>query len=131
MKTWMISLCSCIGSGFTAICCLGTPAVISLLSAVGLGFLVQDGVLIPLLFLFVGLNLWALSRSLRRHGRKGPLSLALVSAILILSGLGLSGLMVGIGIVTAFIASGFDGYLFRTCRMGCQINTVDIPKERR
>jgi mercuric ion transport protein len=131
MKAWMTSLGSCIGSGFAALCCLGTPAVISLLSAIGLGFLVHDGVLLPLLFFFVGLNLLALSRSLRQHGRKEPFSIALASAIFILSGLWLSPVMVGIGIAAAFIASGLEGYFSKTCRIGCQSNTSHFPTERR
>lgn len=48
------------GSLFAALCCLGFPALLAILSAVGLGFLVNDAVLIPLLVLFLLVTLWGL-----------------------------------------------------------------------
>jgi len=41
------------GSLFAALCCLGFPALVSILSAIGLGFLINDDILRPLLILFL------------------------------------------------------------------------------
>jgi MerC mercury resistance protein len=41
------------GSLFAALCCLGLPALLSILSAIGLSFLINDGVLLPLLIVFL------------------------------------------------------------------------------
>jgi len=40
------------GSLFAALCCLGFPALVSILSAIGLGFLINDHILRPLLIVF-------------------------------------------------------------------------------
>lgn len=45
------------GSIFAALCCLGFPALLSTLSAIGLGFLVNDAILVPLLILFLGITI--------------------------------------------------------------------------
>jgi mercuric ion transport protein len=61
-----------VGSGFTALCCLGAPAALGILSAAGLGFLVNDAILVPLLALLLGVTLWSLRRVGTRHGRRAP-----------------------------------------------------------
>lgn len=48
------------GSMVAALCCLGTPAMLSLVAAVGLGFLINDAVLVPLLAVFLEATLWGL-----------------------------------------------------------------------
>jgi MerC mercury resistance protein len=40
------------GSLFAALCCLGFPAVVAILSAIGLGFLINDDILRPLMIVF-------------------------------------------------------------------------------
>ena len=60
------------GSLFAALCCLGFPALLAILSAVGLGFLVNDAVLIPLLVLFLSVTLWGLYLGKRHHGSWMP-----------------------------------------------------------
>ena len=47
-----------IGSIFAALCCLGFAPALAALSAVGLGFLINDLVLIPFLVLFLGATIW-------------------------------------------------------------------------
>jgi hypothetical protein len=41
------------GTIFAALCCLGFPALLSILGTVGLGFLINDAILVPLLALFL------------------------------------------------------------------------------
>jgi mercuric ion transport protein len=45
------------GSIFAALCCLGVPALLSIVSAIGLGFIVRDAILIPLLVVFLAITL--------------------------------------------------------------------------
>jgi mercuric ion transport protein len=53
---------------FTTLCCLGSPALIGLLSALGAGFLLRDRYLEPLL------------AATRQHHRPGPFILSFVAA---------------------------------------------------
>ena len=59
------------GSLFAALCCLGFPALLAILSAVGLGFLVNDAVLTPMLVLFLLVTLagllWRIQRPAGVH----------------------------------------------------------------
>jgi mercuric ion transport protein len=72
------------GAAFAALCCLGTPALLSVLTAIGLGFLIHDAILIPLLILFLIVTLWGLGTGRRRHGRPAPLILGGVGATAVL-----------------------------------------------
>lgn len=55
------------GSVFAALCCLGFPALLSILSAIGLGFIVTDAVLIPLLLVFLAITPIGLYLGTRHH----------------------------------------------------------------
>lgn len=76
-----------VGSAFAALCCLGTPALLSLLSAIGLGFLINDTILVPLLVVFLAMSLIGLFLSCTRHRRPYPLVLGVLSAIGLLTGI--------------------------------------------
>lgn len=93
------------GSIFTALCCLGVSPVLGALSAVGLGFLLRDAILIPLLALFLGLTIWGLRREHARHGRAGPERLSWLAAALTLAGLWMSALVAGLGLALLVAAS--------------------------
>lgn len=81
MKDLLKQFGSLIGAGVAAACCLGLPLVLSTLGAVGLGFIVHDAYLLPLFVGFIGLSLWSLYRSARRHVRLQPFWLALIGGI--------------------------------------------------
>ena len=52
---------SVVGSIFATFCCLGFAPLVAFLSAIGVGFLVNDAVLFPLLLVFLvigGIGLW-------------------------------------------------------------------------
>ena len=61
-----------VGSIFAALCCLGFPAL-SILSAIGLGFLINDAVLLPLLIVFLLVTLLGLALGMREHHRASAL----------------------------------------------------------
>src|SRR6266566_3686434 len=65
---------------FTTLCCLGFPALVGLLSALGAGFLLNDRSLEPLLAGTLLLTLLIVGLHLRRHHQPGPFLLSLVAA---------------------------------------------------
>lgn len=72
------------GSLFAALCCLGFPALLSILSAVGLGFLINDAILLPLLVVFLALTLYGLFRGYQKHRKPGAVLLGGGSAVALL-----------------------------------------------
>src|SRR5258707_6234134 len=65
---------------FTTLCCLGFPALVGLLSALGASFLLNDRYLEPLLAGTLLLTLLIAGLHLRRHHQPGPFILSLVAA---------------------------------------------------
>lgn len=72
------------GSLFAALCCLGFSALLSILSAVGLGFLINDAILLPLLVVFLALALYGLYRGYQTHRKPGAVILGGASAVALL-----------------------------------------------
>lgn len=54
------------GAVFVALCCIGTPALLAFLTATGLGFLINDFILIPMLMFFMVLAIYGFSSSGKR-----------------------------------------------------------------
>ena len=71
------------GSVFAALCCLGFPALLSILSAIGLGFIVNDAIIIPLLLLFLAVTLLGLYLGTRHHHEPWALILGGLSTLAI------------------------------------------------
>ena len=93
------------GSLFAALCCLGFPALLAILSALGLGFLVHDAVLIPMLLAFLALTLYGLYDGMRRHGNRLALGAGVAAALVLFASIWFgSSIAAGIGIA-ALIAS--------------------------
>jgi len=69
------------GSFVAAACCLGLPAVVSILGALGLGFLINDAVLLPLLLVFLAATLTGLWFGYKIHRKTGALVLGGISAV--------------------------------------------------
>src|SRR5438876_6628760 len=65
---------------FTTLCCLGFPALVGFLSALGAGFLLNDRYLEPLLAGTLLLTLVIAGLHLCRHHQPGPFLLSLVAA---------------------------------------------------
>ncbi len=75
------------GAGIAAACCLGVPAILAAMSAVGLGFLINDAYLFPLFAGFVAMSLWFLFRSARGHGSLTPFWVGLAGGVVGTAGL--------------------------------------------
>jgi len=71
------------GTLFSALCCFGTPVLIALLSALGLGFIINDAVLLPLLIFFLAINGWGLWSSFEKHHNRLPLVIHIISSVLL------------------------------------------------
>lgn len=94
------------GAAFAALCCLGLPALLSIVSSIGLGFLVNDAVLLPLLAISLLLTLWGLYSGTRHHHHWSAFGIGVIGAVL----MGLSiwhgkGVYAGIGIAALVLAS--------------------------
>ncbi|MGQ0548027.1 MAG: MerC domain-containing protein [Betaproteobacteria bacterium] len=106
-------LASMLGTTFAAVCCLGVGWALAALSAIGAGFLINDALLIPLFAAFLGLNLWLLRRSARRHGDLRALTLSAAGALAALGGLFVSPAVVYAGLAAMIGASFWDFALLR------------------
>ena len=74
---------SVVGSIFATLCCLGFAPLVAFLSAIGVGFLINDVVLLPFLIVFLvigGIGLW---RTARRAGTFKAVWLHGISAVIL------------------------------------------------
>ncbi len=74
------SVLAALSAFVTTLCCLGIPALVGLLSALGAGFLLSDRYLAPLLAGTLLLTLLMAGFHLQRHHQPGPFILSLVAA---------------------------------------------------
>jgi len=94
------------GSIFAALCCLGFPALLAIMSAIGLGFLINDAILIPLLIAFLAVTLWGLYLGTRHHRQWVAFAVGAGGSLLLLASVWLgSGIAAGLGIAGLVIAS--------------------------
>jgi mercuric ion transport protein len=95
------------GSVFAALCCLGFPALLSILSAIGLGFLINDAVLLPLLIIFLLVTLVGLALGMREHHCASALLVGIVSAagVFIFIFLAFNKVLAGVSVAGLVIAS--------------------------
>lgn len=84
MKARWLDKVGVAGSLVALACCLGLPGIVAFLSAIGVGFLINDAYLIPLLIVFLIVGAVGLFRSFRRHGKPQALVLYAASAFAIL-----------------------------------------------
>ena len=70
-----------LGTLFASLCCLGVSVVIAPLTAIGLGFLINDLILLPLVLVFLLITLWGLYKGWKRHGVRPPFFLGIFSAV--------------------------------------------------
>lgn len=64
--------------------CLG--GYLGVLSAIGLGFLVDERVLSPLILLALAIGIAGIARSMGRHSRPGPLALTILGSAAVIAG---------------------------------------------
>ena len=108
MNALMKQMAGLSSAGFAGACCLGVPAALGALTALGLGFLIRDAFLIPVYALLLGFTLRMLHRTTRLHGRRTPFWTAVAGSVLAIGGLYLSPWVVAGGMVLVLAASIVD-----------------------
>ena len=86
MRLVIVRILGSISSIFVALCCLGVPAVIAALSAIGAGFLINDAILAPLLLVALGITVAGSFFTFRQHHNLWPFGLTIVSAVVAFAG---------------------------------------------
>jgi mercuric ion transport protein len=76
-----------LGAGIAAACCLGIPAVLAAMGAVGLGFLINDAYLLPLFAGFAAISLRFLFGTAQKHGSLMPFWVGLAGGVSGVAGL--------------------------------------------
>ncbi len=102
-------LASSTAAVFTGACCLGFAPFLAALSTIGAGFLINDLILIPLFVVFLGITLWFLWESRKRHRQSGPFYLGTASAIIAFVALWFFAPLSYAGLAALFAASIWDG----------------------
>ena len=110
MNEFLKQIGSTLGAAFAAACCLGVTAVLSALTAIGAGFLINDAVLIPLYLLLLAVSVWLLYRSARAHGNLSPFWIGIVGAAIALIGLRINPLLVYAGLL-ALVAGNVTDFI--------------------
>jgi mercuric ion transport protein len=134
MKYFLEQIASMTGAGISAACCLGIPLVLSAVSAVGLGFLIQDAYLLPIFAGFVGLTQWIQYRTARQYQHFGPFwlslaggGIAIVSLGLLLTGVYGAPWLVYLG-TSALVGASIWGFIDSlAARRKGQICAVSVP----
>jgi mercuric ion transport protein len=104
------------GAGFAGVCCLGVPSALSVLTAIGAGFLINDAFLIPLYLGLLGLSVWFLYQSARSHGNLAPFWAGLGGAIVAFAGLWILPVLVYVGLAVLISGSVWDFWNMRAAR---------------
>ena len=103
-------------SSFSALCCAGTPLLLAFLTGIGLGFVINDFILFPLLFISIGFMFYSMRINKKKHVNNKPIMIAIVSAILILAGIWLTPLL-WIGIAGLLVSTIWDFILIKKCKV--------------
>ncbi len=72
------------GAVFAALCCLGISAVVTIVAAIGLGFLLNDAVLLPIAVVSLVVMLGGLALGFRRHRKPWALVIGTTGAAALL-----------------------------------------------
>ncbi len=94
-----------LGTLFTSLCCLGVSVAIAPLTAIGLGFLINDLILLPLVLVFLLITLWGLYTGWKRHGVRPPFFLGIFSAVVLIPSFCVSAYLSSFLLVLLFIAT--------------------------
>jgi mercuric ion transport protein len=101
-----------IGAAFVTLvavlCCAGVPLILSFVGAIGLGVLVKEHLLFPLMIGSLLLGAWGAIRSYRTHQKKGILIGYLLSALAIPLGMKLYHPAMYGGLIALLVLTGND-----------------------
>jgi len=104
----MKQLAGSFGSILAGACCLGLPPLIATLTGIGMGFVLHDAILIPLLVIFLGFTVWSLHKSKQKHGQNTAFYLGAGSSIVAFVGLWVFAPVSWMGFIGLIAASIWD-----------------------
>ena len=116
MKELLKQCASVAGATFAGMCCLGVVAALSVLTAIGAGFLINDAFLIPLYLALLALSVWLLYSSARSHNNLTPFWAGLGGAAVAFAGLWILPALVYAGLAVLIAGSVWDFWNMRTAR---------------
>jgi mercuric ion transport protein len=108
MKELAKQCTSVAGAGFAGACCLGVTGALSILSAIGAGFLINDAFLIPLYLALLALSGWLLYGTSRAHGNLAPFWVGVTGAVIAFVGLWILPALVYGGLILLIAGSVWD-----------------------
>lgn len=106
-------------SSFAALCCAGTPVLLAFLTGAGLGFLINDFILFPLLFISLGFMFYSITCNKKQHLSTKPLYVSIVGTTTILVGIFVKPI-IWLGIICLFVATIWDFLLVIKCK-SCEV----------
>jgi mercuric ion transport protein len=111
------------GSLVAGACCLGLPAVLSIVTAIGLGFLINDAILLPMMIVFLAATLTGLALGYRVHRRPWPLVLGGISALAVFFFIFVQTVRTAayLAIAGLVVASALNVILRRRCAPACEV----------
>lgn len=109
-----------LGAVFAALCCAGVPIILSVLATVGLSFLRNDAILLPLMSVSLAIALWGFWGDRRLHGASGPLLLAVAGGAALVAGVVFvhgppAKTLIGVGALMLVVATIWNVTLRRVC----------------
>lgn len=105
----LVKQCTSVGgAAFAGACCLGATGALSVLTAIGAGFLINDAFLIPLYFGLLALSVWLLYSSTWSHGNLTPFWAGLAGAVVAFAGLWILPALVYAGLAVLISGSVWD-----------------------
>lgn len=116
------------GSALALLCCAGVAPVLGLVSAIGLGFLLKDAVLLPLLVLGLAVTLWGIRRGRHCHGRAAPWALGWAGCALTVVGLVAWVPLAFAGLALVIAASLWNVVAVRACAPAASGPTASAPR---
>jgi len=121
---------SLFGSFFAGLCCLGSAALMSILSAFGLTFLINNAILQPILIVFLLLAVFGLVLGVRYHGNPWPLIIGSLGAVTVyvFRYIFSNSLLAWLGIAGLVIASLLNVFLRRR-RLKTEQNDFEMRKQ--
>lgn len=118
-RRWLPSL-GMVAALLTTACCVGLPAVVSLMSAAGAGFLLTDRYLQPLLVIVLLITVGASALTFWRHRNPAPLIITAASGAIVYWFIYRSYLVpiVWVGVAAMIGAQVWDVLAVRACAVG-------------
>jgi mercuric ion transport protein len=122
-----------IGAVLAALCCAGAPIILSVLAALGIGFLRSDAILLPFMSVALIVALWGFWSDARTHRGYGPLTLAIAGAVSLVAGVvfvhGMPAkALIGVGAIALVVGTLWNARCRAMCAPQGAATAEELPK---